>query len=76
MALTRRTLLAGMARLGGAGAAYETLTAWDFLQAPPIAPTLPAISAGGRNPGAQVRAPRTTSLLPGVGTMPASARGS
>lgn len=35
MAMTRRNLLAGMARLGGAGAVYETLAAWDFLKAPP-----------------------------------------
>jgi monoamine oxidase len=35
MTMTRRRLLAGMAKLGGAGAVYETLTAWDFLQPPP-----------------------------------------
>ena len=33
MAMTRRKLLNAMARLGGAAAVYETLTAWDFLQA-------------------------------------------
>lgn len=35
MPMTRRSLLAGMARLGGAGAVYETLAAWDFLRPPP-----------------------------------------
>ncbi len=35
MAMTRRFLLDVMARLGGAGAVYETLAAWDFLQPPP-----------------------------------------
>jgi monoamine oxidase len=35
MALTRRALLNGMARLGGAGAVYETLAVWDFLKPPP-----------------------------------------
>ena len=33
--VTRRGLLGGMAKLGGAGAVYETLAVWDFLQAPP-----------------------------------------
>src|SRR5262245_9601315 len=32
MAMTRRKLIGAMARLGGAGAAYETLAAWDFLK--------------------------------------------
>lgn len=32
---TRRALLSAMAKLGGAGAAYETLAAWDFLKPPP-----------------------------------------
>src|SRR5262245_39160748 len=40
MALTRRGLLNTMARLGGAGAAYETLVALDFLN------TQPALAAG------------------------------
>lgn len=35
MPVTRRSLLAGMAKLGGAGAVYETLAAWEFLKAPP-----------------------------------------
>ena len=35
MPMTRRSLLAGMARLGGAGAVYETLAIWDFLKPPP-----------------------------------------
>src|SRR5262245_23514092 len=34
MAITRRKLIGAMARLGGAGAAYETLAAWNFLQPP------------------------------------------
>jgi monoamine oxidase len=32
MPVTRRSLLGGMARLGGAGAVYETLAAWEFLK--------------------------------------------
>jgi monoamine oxidase len=32
---TRRSLLSAMAKLGGAGAVYETLAAWDFLTPPP-----------------------------------------
>ena len=35
MTMTRRGLLGAMARLGGAGAAYETLVALDFLKTPP-----------------------------------------
>jgi monoamine oxidase len=35
MAVTRRALLNAMARLGGAGAVYETLAVWDFLKPPP-----------------------------------------
>jgi monoamine oxidase len=35
MAMTRRRLIGAMARLGGAGAVYETLVAWDFLRPPP-----------------------------------------
>jgi monoamine oxidase len=52
MTLTRRTLLAGIARLGGAGAAYETLTAWDFLRPPPAMAaglTLPADAGSGKS---------------------------
>ena len=51
MAMTRRKLIGAMARLGGAGAAYETLAAWDFLQ-PPAAKAesldLPKDSGAGR----------------------------
>ena len=35
MALTRRIFLSAIARLGGAGAVYETLAIWDFLKPPP-----------------------------------------
>ena len=35
MTMTRRGLLNAMARLGGAGAAYETLVLLDFLKPPP-----------------------------------------
>jgi len=35
MTMTRRGLLNAMARLGGAGAAYETLVLFDFLKPPP-----------------------------------------
>src|SRR5438445_3173 len=35
MTMTRRGLLGAMARLGGTGAAYETLVALDFLKTPP-----------------------------------------
>jgi monoamine oxidase len=35
MTMTRRGLLGTMARLGGAGAVYETLTVFDFLKPPP-----------------------------------------
>ena len=35
MTMTRRSLLGAMARLGGAGAVYETLAVWDFLKPPP-----------------------------------------
>jgi len=34
MALTRRSLLNAMAKLGGAGAVYETLAVWEFLKPP------------------------------------------
>ena len=34
MSITRRSLLNVIAGLGGAGAAYETLVAWDFLRPP------------------------------------------
>ena len=52
MPLTRRKLIGAMARLGGAGAAYETLAAWDFLK-PPAAKAaslgLPEDSGVGRS---------------------------
>lgn len=51
MAMTRRGLLAGMAKLGGAGAAYETLAAWEFLKPPPAMAAslaLPKESGRGR----------------------------
>ena len=35
MPVTRRGLLNGLARLGGAGAVYEALALWDFLKPPP-----------------------------------------
>jgi monoamine oxidase len=35
MPITRRKLIAAMARLGGAAAVYEVLAAWDFLKPPP-----------------------------------------
>jgi len=51
MAISRRKLIGAMARLGGAGAAYETLVAWDFLK-PPEAKAeslaLPEDSGAGR----------------------------
>ncbi len=34
MPITRRKMLSAMAQLGGAGAVYETLAAWDFLRPP------------------------------------------
>ena len=36
MTVTRRGLLSAMAQLGGAGAAYETLVALDFLKPPTV----------------------------------------
>jgi monoamine oxidase len=36
MTMTRRGLLGAMAHLGGAGAAYETLAAMEFLKPPPV----------------------------------------
>ena len=35
MPVTRRSLLGGMARLGGVGAVAETLAVWEFLKSPP-----------------------------------------
>src|SRR5882672_8637231 len=49
--VTRRGLLGGMAKLGGAGAVYETLAVWDFLKAPPALAAslaLPKDSGAGR----------------------------
>jgi hypothetical protein len=51
MPVTRRKLLNTIARLGGAGAAYEALMAFDFLKPPPAiaAPLeLPKESGAGR----------------------------
>jgi monoamine oxidase len=52
MAMTRRKLIGAMAKLGGAGAVYETLTAWDFLK-PPAAQAaalgLPGESGAGKS---------------------------
>src|SRR5262245_13747394 len=51
MTVTRRKLLNVAARLGGAAAVYEALTAWNFLRPPAAmaAPLeLPAGSGGGR----------------------------
>ncbi|MBX9841797.1 MAG: FAD-dependent oxidoreductase [Xanthobacteraceae bacterium] len=49
MAITRRKLINAMARLGGAAAVYEALTAWEFLKAPPAmaAPFELARNSGG-----------------------------
>jgi monoamine oxidase len=52
MAITRRTLLDAMARLGGVGAAYETLVAWDFLRPSPAVAaslSLPPDSGNGKS---------------------------
>lgn len=52
MPMTRRSLLGGMAKLGGAGAVYETLTAWDFFKPPPAMAaslSLPQDSGKGRS---------------------------
>ncbi|HKA73949.1 MAG TPA: FAD-dependent oxidoreductase [Xanthobacteraceae bacterium] len=51
MAITRRKLIGAMARLGGAGAAYETLAAWNFLKPPDARAAslaLPQDSGAGR----------------------------
>lgn len=51
MAITRRSLLNGMARLGGVEAVYETLVVWDFLRPPPAMAaslSLPANSGRGK----------------------------
>jgi len=51
MPVTRRGLLEGVAKLGGAGAVYETLAVWEFLQAPPAMAAsfaLPAQSGAGK----------------------------
>ena len=51
MTMTRRKLIGAMARLGGAGAVYETLAAWDFLKPPPAqaaALGLPGDSGAGK----------------------------
>ena len=57
MTMTRRGLLNAMARLGGAGAAYETLVLFDFLKPPPaMAAGLDA--ADRRRQGTDGRDPR------------------
>jgi monoamine oxidase len=51
MPMTRRGLLNAMAKLGGAGAVYETLAVWDFLKPPPAmaaALSLPADAGRGK----------------------------
>src|SRR3954454_12018980 len=51
MPMTRRRLLGGLARLGGAGAVYEALAAWEFLKPPPALAAsfaLPADSGAAR----------------------------
>src|SRR3954467_762584 len=51
MTMTRRNLLGAVARLGGAGAVYETLAVWDFLKPPPALAAslaLPKDSGRGR----------------------------
>lgn len=52
MAVTRRMLLGSMARIGGAGAVYETLAVLDFLRPPPAlgaALALPGDSGKGKS---------------------------
>ena len=52
MAVTRRMLLGSMARIGGAGAVYETLAVLDFLRPPPAlaaALELPGDSGKGKS---------------------------
>src|SRR6476661_2230347 len=52
MTMTRRGLLNAMARLGGAGAVYETLAVWEFLKAPPALAAglnLPPASGNGKS---------------------------
>jgi len=46
MTISRRRLLNGMAALGGAGAAYETLAAWDFFRPAPAQAAELALPAG------------------------------
>ena len=51
MSVTRRSLLGGMAKLGGAGAVYETLAVWEFLRPPAALAAslaLPAESGRGK----------------------------
>ena len=52
MPVTRRGLLNGLARLGGAGAVYEALALWDFLKPPPASAAsleLPRNSGNGKS---------------------------
>jgi monoamine oxidase len=55
MTMTRRSLLDGMAKLGGAGAVYETLSIWEFLKpVPPIAASLMIPADAGRGKSVSV----------------------
>jgi monoamine oxidase len=60
MTITRRNLLSALARLGGAGAVYETLAVWDFLKPPP------ALGAGLELPKLAVPGKRVAILGAGV----------
>ena len=53
MSITRRGILNGMAKLGGAGAVYETLAIWDFLKPPQALAA--SFDAAARTPGAGAR---------------------
>lgn len=49
MPVTRRSLLDAMAKLGGAGAVYETLALWEFLKPPPALAAGPGLPRGSGN---------------------------
>ena len=49
MPVTRRGLLNGLARLGGAGAVYEALALWDFLKPPPASAASPELPRNSGN---------------------------
>jgi len=61
MAVTRRMLLGSMARIGGAGAVYETLAVLDFLRPPP------ALAAALKLPGDSGKGKSVAILGAGVG---------